>query len=220
MPRRGRLDAPGAIHHVFARGVARGRIFSDDKDRSMFIGHFSKLIVDSKAACFAWSLLNNHFHILIRTGEMPLSKIMQKLLTWYSVNYNRRHHRVGHLFQNRYGAILCEEEAYLVELVRYIHLNPLGVGDVEDLKALGSYRWCGHGAIVGKTRAEWQETKEILARFGRNKSKARASFYSFMNAGLKMSDRDLLRGGGLIRSAGGIYSLIDMARNGVEGEGR
>jgi len=99
---------------------------------------------------YAWSIMPNHFHILCKTKKRPLSFSMRKLLTGYAVNFNKRHRRHGHLFQNRYKSIVCQEDAYLAELVRYIHLNLLRGGVVKDLRELRDYPWSGHFALMGK----------------------------------------------------------------------
>ena len=128
MPRQSRIDAPGAFHHVIIRGIERTAIFRDDKDRDSFLDRFGGILLETSTPCYAWSLLSNHAHFLLRTGNISIARLMRKLLTGYAVTFNRRHHRHGHLFQNRYKSILCDEDAYLHELVRYIHLNPLGPG--------------------------------------------------------------------------------------------
>ena len=138
MPRQSRIDAPGALHHVMIRGIERRKIFRDDKDRESFLDRLGGILLESATPCYAWSLLGNHAHFLFRTGRIPISGVMRKLLTGYAVTFNRRYHRHGHVFQNRYKSILCEEDAYLQELVRYIHLNPLRAGLVKDLRELGS----------------------------------------------------------------------------------
>ena len=125
MPRTARIDAPGALHHIIARGIGRRRIFDDDADRDGFLERLGSVLIESGAICYAWALIPNHFHLLLRTGQAPVSSVMRRLLTGYAMGYNRRHRRVGHLFQNRYKSILCQEEPYFLELVRYIHLNPL-----------------------------------------------------------------------------------------------
>jgi len=145
---------------------------------------------------------------------MPLAKLMQKLLTRYAVWFNLRHRRAGHFFQNRYKAILCEEEPYFLELVRYIHLNPWRVGEVENLEALGRYPWCGHGAIVGRIPVKWQDSTEVLCRFGRSRKKALRKFMEFMVTGMKDGKSIDLRGGGLVRSVGGLSGLKAMRRSG------
>ncbi len=105
-----------------------------------FLDRLKKLCESEALSIYAWALMSNHFHLLVRTGNIPLSKTMRRLLTGYVVNYNRRYKRYGHLFQNRYKSILCEEDPYLLELTRYIHLNPLRGGIVKDEKAKETYR--------------------------------------------------------------------------------
>ncbi len=128
MPRKARVDAPGALHHIIIRGIERKPIFKDKIDYGNFIDRLGKILVDTGTACFAWALITNHAHFLFRTGMVPISTVMRRLLTGYAQQFNRRHQRHGHLFQNRYKSILCEEDRYLLELVRYIHLNPMRAG--------------------------------------------------------------------------------------------
>ena len=116
MPRQSRIDAPGAIHHVIIRGIERRMIFQDNSDQEAFLDRLGKILTESSTSCYAWSLLGNHGHFLFRTGMFPISRLMRKLLTGYAVSFNRRHGRHGHLFQNRYKSILCEEEIYLKDL--------------------------------------------------------------------------------------------------------
>ena len=104
---------------------------------------------ETQTQCYAWALVPNHFHLLLRTGPTSLKKVMGRLMTGYAVTFNKRHKRSGHLFQNRYKSVVCEEDAYLLELVRYIHLNPLRADLVKDLKELDKYAWTGHSAILG-----------------------------------------------------------------------
>jgi putative transposase len=135
MPCKARIDmcgvasaktyAPGALHHITIRGIKRQRIFSDDQDRDNFIKRLGDIVTETQTACFAWALIPNHAHLLLRTGQAPPAAVMRRLLTGYAVSFNRRHRRHGHLFQNRYQSISCQEGTYLLELVRYIHLNPV-----------------------------------------------------------------------------------------------
>lgn len=136
MPRRSRIDAPGALHHIMARGVDGQDISTDQKDYSSFIKRLGDLLVETKTSCYAWALIPNHFHLLLRTGSVPVSHFMKRLLTGYAVVFNRRHNRSGYLFQNRYKSILCQEDSYLLEIVRYIHINPLRAKLLDDYKAL------------------------------------------------------------------------------------
>jgi hypothetical protein len=128
---------------------------------------------------------------------------MRRLLTGYAVTFNHRHGRNGQLFQNRYKSILCEEEPYLLELVRYIHLNPVRAGLVEDLAALDRYPYSGHRVLVGKSSLEWQDGQYILACFGGTAARARQRYREFMQEGVRQGRRPELTGGGLIRSLGG-----------------
>ena len=152
MPRQARLDAPGVLQHVMARGIERRKIFWDDKDRSSFLERLAFILEETQTQCYAWTLIPNHFHLLLRTGPTPLSKVMRRLMTGYAVTFNLRHRRAGHLFQNRYKSVVCEEDSYLLELTRYIHLNPLRAGIVNDLKELDKYPWTGHSALLGKRK--------------------------------------------------------------------
>jgi REP element-mobilizing transposase RayT len=152
MPRQPRLDAPGVLQHVMARGIERRKIFWDDKDRTFFLERLAVILEETQTQCYAWALIPNHFHLLLRTGLTPLSTVMRRLMTGYAVTFNIRHRRSGHLFQNRYKSVICEEDPYLLELIRYIHLNPLRAKLVEDLKALDKYPWSGHSAILGSRK--------------------------------------------------------------------
>jgi REP element-mobilizing transposase RayT len=128
---------------------------------------------ESRTTCYAWALLPNHFHLLLRTGATPISMVLRRVLTGYAIGYNRRHRRHGHLFQNRFKSILCQEDGYLLELVRYIHLNPLRARKVDDLESLGRYSYCGHSRLMGKCKSRWQDTDYILKLFDATSSTAR-----------------------------------------------
>ena len=157
MPRRARLDAPGTLHHVIVRGIEKGRIVNDVADRKNFVNRLGALAAGTKTSIYAWALMPNHAHLLLRSAEVGLSGFMRKLLTGYAISYNRRHRRWGYLFQNRFKSIVCEENAYFTELVRYIHLNPLRAKLVKNLSQLDCYRWSGHSVLMGKIENEWQD---------------------------------------------------------------
>jgi len=214
MPRQSRIDASGALQHVIARGINRQAIFSDKADYKDFLDRLGDIISTSTTSCYAWALLPNHFHLLLRTGDVPVSRVIQRLLTGYVVTYNRLHHRFGHLFQNRYKSILCQEEPYLLELVRYIHLNPLRATVVSDYKALGRYPYCGHGVILGSRKNDWQEVHSILVLFGDNEATARGRYNEFVRAGIEQGKRSDLIGGGLLRSHGGWAGLTALRGSG------
>ena len=207
MTRQARIDAPGALHHIICRGIERRQIFADDADRDHFVERLANLLLETSTACFAWALIPNHFHLLVRTGDVPISRIMRRLLTSYAVHYNRRHRRSGHLFQNRYKSILCQEDPYLLELVRYIHLNPVRAKIISDFSELDHYPYSGHSRLMGRIEDGWQDTEAVLILFGENKSSARTRYSDFVRNGLAMGKRPELTGGGLVRSAGGWSAL-------------
>jgi len=141
---------------------------------------------------------------------------MRRLLTGYAVNFNRRHRRHGHLFQNRYKSILCQEDPYFLELVRYIHLNALRSGIVRGYSELASYRYSGHGVILGRRRNDWQDGDYVLSCFDRKLGTARKRYEAYVERGIEQGRRPELVGGGLIRSMGGWSE----ARRGQRGDRR
>ena len=213
MPRHKRLDIPGGIYHVIARGIERREIFRNDNDRKEFLRRLAKAVTQSGIKCYGWTLMPNHFHILLRTGTKPLSDTMRKVLTGYAIYFNRKYKRTGYLYQNRYKSILCQEEAYLLELVRYIHLNPLRAKIVEDMDGLNTYPWSGHRILLGNANAEFQTTGEILERFGQNRHNAIKKYLAFIEEAKDMGRREDLTGGGLRRSAGGWQGVEALKRS-------
>jgi REP element-mobilizing transposase RayT len=214
MPRRARLDAPGTLHHVMVRGIEKRRIVNDVADRKIFVARLGELAAGTNTTIYAWALMTNHAHILLRSSELGLSGFMRKLLTGYAISYNRRHQRWGHLFQNRYKSIICDEDAYFTELVRYIHLNPLRAKLVKSLTQLDRYRWCGHGVLMGKINNEWQDRDYVLRWFGPKQGEAKKAYRSYVNKGIAQGRRPELVGGGLIRSLGGWSAVKAMRRSG------
>lgn len=203
MPRTARIDAEGVLHHVIIRGIERQRIFFDDTDYGDFLERLAKLIPETKTTCLAWVLMTNHAHFLLRSGPDGLPGLMRRLLTGYAVKFNRRHQRHGQLFQNRYKSILCQEDAYLKELVRYIHLNALRAGMVESVEDLKHFRYSGHAVILGAQKRPWQDARYVLGQFGESLRTARRRYLAYVRAGVEQGRREDLTGGGLIRSLGG-----------------
>ena len=203
MPRSARLDAPDVLNHVIIRGIERREIFRDNKDKDNFLDRLEALLPETQTTCYAWALLSNHAHFLFRTGDIPLSTLMRRLLTGYAVSFNRRHKRHGQLFQNRYKSIICQEDAYLKELVRYIHLNPLRARIVPDIPELNSYPYCGHSVLMGKKKRPWQDIGYVLSFFGKSLREARKRYLQYVESGIEQGRRPELVGGGLIRSLGG-----------------
>ncbi len=215
MPRGPRLDAPGVLHHVMVRGIERRALFRDDRDRDDFLRRIASLTERGAVTVYAWALLPNHVHLLVRTGTRPLARTMRSLLTGYAGAFNRRHRRAGHLFQNRYRSIVVEEEAYFLELVRYLHLNPLRGGVVPDLQALARYPYTGHAALMGKVPRAWQAADEVLGHFAKAPRRARAQYGAFVAEAVPLGRRPELQGGGLIRSLGG-WQAVRALRRGRE----
>jgi len=214
MPRRARLDAPGTLHHVMVRGIEKRRIVKDVVDRKNFVQRLGEIAAGTKTTIYAWALLTNHAHILLRSSEIGLSAFMRRLLTGFAISYNRRHRRRGHLFQNRYKSIICDEDAYFTELVRYIHLNPLRAKLVKSVTQLDRYRWCGHGVLMGKIQNEWQDRDHVLRWFGQKQVEARKAYRNYVKKGIDQGRRPELVGGGLIRSLGGWSAVKAMRRSG------
>lgn len=194
MPRTARIDIPNLLQHVIVRGNEKRAIFLDDDDRRQFVKRFSVLLVETDTDCLAWALLDNHFHLLLRPHKVSLGAFMRRLLTGYAVTFNLRHRRCGHLFQNRYQSLVCEDETYLLELVRYIHLNPLRAGIVTTLDDLDNFAWCGHAPLMGKGELPGQKTAEVLARFGHSTDNARRSYRRFVEGGVALGGRNDLAG--------------------------
>lgn len=110
MPRQSRIDGSGALHHIICRGIERRDIFFDDRDRDDFVSRLGAILTETATACYAWALIPNHFHLMLQTGRIPITNVMSRLLTGYATKFNHRHNRHGHLFENRYKSILCQEE--------------------------------------------------------------------------------------------------------------
>ncbi len=210
MPRKARLDAPGTLHHVMVRGIVGGLIFQDQRDREEFVSRIRKLIQATGTRLLAWALLPNHVHLLVLSGPNGLPQFMRRLLTGYALFYNRKYQRKGHLFQNRYKSIVCEEDQYLLELVRYIHLNPLRAGLLKNLDDLDHYPWSGHSALVGKFSNDWQEKHYVLGLFGKAEKTARHAYRKFIEEGKDQGKREDLTGGGLARSLGGWSQVLSL----------
>ncbi len=211
MPRGARLDVPGTLHHVFVRGIERQKIVDDEKDRDNFLSRLGTLAKETGTTVYAWALMSNHAHVLLRSGAAGLPTLMRRLLTGYATSYNRRHRRYGHLFQNRYKSIVCEEEPYFKELLRYVHLNPLRAKLVDSLSKLDHYKWCGHAIVLGRRNNDWQDRDYVLKWFGEKEGEARKAYWEFMNDGIDQGRRPELVGGGLIRSMGG-WSVVKSKR--------
>ncbi len=205
-----------AKHHIMIRGIERRNIFSDDNDRDDFLTRLSVLLPVTGNKCYAWTFMDNHAHFLIQSGNLGIAVLMRRLLTGYVVSFNRRHQRHGQLFQNRYKSIICQEDKYLLELVRYIHLNPLRANIVSSLDKLGDYPYCGHGTLLGRKNITWQDCDYVLNFFGGKKKEAQKQYLTFVELAHDQGRRPELTGGGLIRSLGGWSEIKKMRSEGYD----
>ena len=184
MARQARIEYPG---HVISRGIERRALFRDDTDRAKYLSLGARAAERFGFRLFAWCLMDNHVHLALETGRVPLSRIMRSINTAYAGYFNLRHGRAGYLFQGRYKAILCDRDAYLLELVRYIHLNPARL-KVPDNP--WRYRWSSHGAYLGKPSAVKVDTEAVLGQFGSTLGAARRGYQGFIEDGFKQGHNE------------------------------
>jgi REP element-mobilizing transposase RayT len=178
MPRKPRIEFTGAFYHVIVRGNQKQRVFKDPADFQKYLLTLTVYKNRTGSRVYAYVLMNNHVHLLIETKDIPLSKIMQGLNQTYTMYFNRRYNTVGHLFQGRYKAILCDRDAYLLGLVQYIHRNPLRAKLADRLDA---YPWSSHHAYTGKNNPLGiVDTDQVLRLFSENKARARRKYREFM----------------------------------------
>ena len=218
MPRQARLDVPGALHHIMVRGIDKSDIFRDDEDKARFLLRLGQNVEEGKCSVYAWVLMSNHVHILFRSGKDGISTVMRKLLTWYAQYFNRKHRRTGHLFENRYKSILCDEDNYLLALIRYIHLNPMRAGMVKTIEELDLYPWSGHSAVMNKRECPWMDIDYVLLQFNETTRRARNAYRRFVQEGIGMGHQPQLIGGGLVRSLGGWSQVQSAQRKGQKTE--
>ena len=222
MPRQSRIDYPGALHHVIVRGLERKSLFRDGCDHQAFLDRLERTLVRTLTPCYAFALIPNHFHLLLVTGKTPISRVMASLLTAYAACFNRRHLRSGKLYQNRYKSIRCDEEGCFLELIRYIHLNPLRAGLVKSMAGLASFRWAGHGAMMGRFAYPWLATDEVLLQFGGRAGPARREYESFGVEGIANVSVGEMRGGSKrpahsqARALACLWMMDDLGMTGVE----
>jgi REP-associated tyrosine transposase len=186
------IEYDGALYHVTSRGNERKPIFRDDTDRKLFLKILSQVIDRFNWICHAYCLMNNHYHLVIETPDGNLSKGMRQLNGIYTQAFNRRHHRVGHLFQGRFKAILVQRESYLLELCRYIVLNPVRIkGDVR----IDAWKWSSYRATAGLVSVpEFLTTDWVLGQFGKNRPKAHKRYREFVREGLASRPWEALKG--------------------------
>ncbi|MCH7915180.1 MAG: transposase [Deltaproteobacteria bacterium] len=186
MARKARVHFEGALYHVICRGNQKQLIFSDDRDRQRYVDLLKESQQRFRYLLYAYVLMGNHVHHLLEIGQTPLSKVMQNILFRYTRYWNWRYQKTGHLFQGRYKAILCEKESYLLELIRYLHLNPVRSGIVKDPRR---YAWSSHGAYLEGGGSGWIAVEKVLPRWGSSRRQAVAGYQRFVWEGLRKGHR-------------------------------
>lgn len=207
MPRGPRIDKPGMLHHVMFRGIEKRSIMLDDHDMEELLRRIGRIAEETGTVVYAYALMINHAHLLIRSSESGLSFFMQRLLTGYGRYFNKRHKRVGHVFQNRYLSVVCQDDVYFRTLVGYINLNPVRSGLVPSLHGLATWPWTSHPAVIGRRSVRWLDTESVLSAFGSTLGNARRAYQSFLEGELAQKRSYDFSGGGLIRSVGGSDQL-------------
>jgi REP element-mobilizing transposase RayT len=189
MARGPRIDFPSACQHVYARGIEKRDIFRDDQDRQVFLARVGNNLKRWEISCIAWALMPNHFHLLARSWGGELSSFMRCLLTAYSMYFNERYERVGHLFQNRYKSRVILKDSHLRVAIRYIHLNPLRGKLVQSMRELDCYPWTGHKQILMGGIAGWQDLSALEEFFSGKKETDWVRHYrGFVESGFALAD--------------------------------
>ena len=187
-----RLEFPGAIYHLTGRGNARQKIFFSDADRQLFLDALAGVVGRYGWICHAYCLMANHYHLLVETPKPNLSLGMRQLNGIYTQAFNRRHQRVGHLFQGRFKAILVQKESYLLELCRYVVLNPIRV---KGHARTGTWKWSSYRATAGLASGpDFLTTDWVLGQFGKNRAQAQKRYRDFVREGLESHPWEALQG--------------------------
>ncbi len=177
-----RLEFSGAIYHITSRGDRQEAIYEDDADRLQWLDILSKVCERYNWRVHAYCLMENHYHIVLETADGNLSKGMRQLNGVYTQYFNRQHNRVGHVYQGRYKAILVEKDSYLLELSRYVVLNPIRAGMVKDIE---EWCWSNYSATIGQCQPpEWLEVEWLLGQFGLQRNRARGRYINFVREGI------------------------------------
>jgi REP element-mobilizing transposase RayT len=192
MPRTPRLHIPGVVNHIMARGIEGRDIFNNDDDRHLFIRLLAAELNRAGHRCYAWVLMNNHYHLLLRTCEQPLGIMMRRLNSAYARQYGKKYNRRGYLFQDRFKSIATQDQRYVEEIIRYIHLNPIRAGVCQSMDDLDEYRWSGHTVLMGRKAEAFQDTRTVLLRFNDDIETARKRYRTFLSEGLNNSDESVI----------------------------
>ncbi|MFC1761435.1 transposase [Planctomycetota bacterium] len=190
-----RLSYDGAVYHVTARGNAQGDIFLSERDRERYLYSLEESIVRYDARLYLFCLMTNHVHLVLETPRGNLSALMQRLHTAYTVWFNRKHNRSGHLFQGRYSASVVDEDAYILKLSRYVHLNPVFIAEHEKkprsarVKVLRDYAWSSYPSYIGlEDRLSFVSYAPVLRMMGRSRKKQISTYRRFVEGGISHID--------------------------------
>ena len=222
MPRPPRIDFPDALYHVTSRGNGRQVIFWNDADRERFLGQLADNLRVAGAVLYAYVLMDNHIHLLVRTPRANLSRFMQRLLTAYALYARYKHRRPGHQLQGRFKAKLVEDEAYLLAVTRYIHLNPVKVAAcrklarVERLRRLNAHRWSSYGGYADAKLAEEFVCYDVLKEYGSNLAEARRLYRAYTHACLLDDDGPIIEAMSASRYAIGTPSFVERTEESIE----
>lgn len=189
MARKTRIEFEGALYHVIVRGNQKRKVFKSDDDFRSYLDILQRYKARYPFSLYAYVLMSNHIHLLMETGKIPLNKILQGINQSYTMYFNRKYKTVGHLFQGRYKSILCEKDAYLLALVKYIHLNPVRA---KIAQSPDDYLWSSHKAYVGSaSKSELVDTEHVLKMFSEVAGSARRLYRSFMGEAVVISKKDV-----------------------------
>lgn len=222
MPRPPRIDFPDAVYHVTSRGNGRAEIFWNDEDRRRFLAQLGHHLQFTAVVLYAYVLMDNHFHLLVRTPRANLSAFMQRLLTAYALYARYKHRRPGHVFQGRFKAKLVEDDVYLLAVTRYIHLNPVKTAACrrtsrqERLERLEGYAWSSYGGYAVAGKAEEFVTYDVLQEYGRDAAQARRQYRAYVRACLLEDDRPMLEAMAASRYAIGSAAFVEKTEDRME----
>lgn len=189
MARKPRIEFEGAFYHVIVRGNQRQRIFKDKHDFLNYLEILTNYKKRYKYFLYSYVLMNNHVHLLIETQKTPLSKILQGINQSYTMYFNKRYSTIGHLFQGRYKALLCDKDAYLLSLIKYIHFNPIRA---KVVKTIDEYKWSSHHSYAKKTdKEDIINTDHVLRMFSEDKIKARKLYRAYIGDELAVKKEDI-----------------------------
>ena len=180
MTRKARLIIPGAVYHIMGRCLDHYSLFNTDSDREYFLQLIEYYLSNTNTACYAWALMQTHYHLVLRSSDVPLCEIFKPLNMRYAAYHAKMYKKRGPLFMDRYKSIATQDQNYLQELIRYVHLNPVRAGVCKNLKALERYPWSGHSALLGTIKRRFQDTDAVLRRFGSTTKQARQSYVQYL----------------------------------------